>query len=827
MSRVLSALLGLVLLAATATPVAATEPDGTSTDASAAPSTAGAVIPGRVIVGWRAEADAAGVVRTRGLEVLRELAVPGSIRAHTVSTRGRAVDQVLAELRADPAVAYAEPDYTVALAVDPVPSVAVNDPQIGGQYSLTQMRVRDAWNVETGGTGKIAVLDTGVQANHPDLSGRVLAGYDFVNDDADAADDNGHGTWVAGIIAAKANDAYGIAGVSWSDKILPVKIMTREGTGSSSDLAAGIIWAADHGATVINMSVGGFPYSQYVQDAVTYAWNKGVVLVGAAGNNRRDEVFYPASLTNVVSVSATQVNDEFSNWSSWGPNVDVSAPGSSVLTTNCTTCTYAEHNTWGSHVYISGTSFATPNVAGVVALIRARYPDFTPQQVVSRLVGSVDDLGYDGWDRKYGHGRVNALRAVGGSAAYPAVAGGDGLEPNTTPSAARTIPSGQTTRPSIYPAGDIDVFAVDVPRAGRLDVRVTGVVDTRAYPWHKSGLPVDPIVELLSVSGSVLARVDAQTESGTELAQVSVSGPTRILVRVSNWYANGNRSAYSVTPSYVDTVKPAAALASPATGASGVSRFVNPIVAFTEPVSGVSASTLLLRNMATNELVPATVRYNASTMRAEISPLATRLAGLTLYRIEALSNIVDAGGNTITAATRTFTTGNASFSDTAGVAFETEIERIHAAGISGGCTIERFCPTASVTREQMAAFLSRSLGLPATATDWFDDDDASQHEAHINRLAASGIAGGCGAGRFCPASGVSRGEMASFLARALTLPATATDYFDDDDGSLHEDDINRLAAAGIVGGCAERTYCPTRTVTRGQMAAFLARALLD
>ena len=249
-----------------------------------------------------------------------------------------------------------------------VAAVGVNDPKTSGQYSLDRMRVRSAWSRSTGGGNLIAVLDTGVKANHPDLAGRVVRGRDFVNDDRNAADDNGHGTWVAGIIAANANDGYGIAGISWSDKILPVKIMSREGTGSTSDLIAGIRWSADQGADIINMSVGGFPYSQIMQDTVNYAFAKGAVLVGAAGNNRREERFYPASFNNVISVSATQVNDEFSNWSSYGPDVDVSAPGSSVLTTNCFTCTYADHDSWGSHTYISGTSFATPNVSGVLAL---------------------------------------------------------------------------------------------------------------------------------------------------------------------------------------------------------------------------------------------------------------------------------------------------------------------------------------------------------------------------------------------------------------------------------------------------------------------------
>ena len=284
--------------------------------------------------------------------------------------------------------------------------------------------------------------------------------------------------------------------------------MNREGTGNTADLLSAIRWSADSGADVINMSVGGFPYSQQMQDAVNYAFNKGAVLVGAAGNNRREETYYPASFDNVISVSATQVDDEFSNWSSYGSKVDVSAPGSSVLTTNCTVCTYADHDSWGSHTFISGTSFATPNVSGVVALIRATYPAMTPDEVVQRLFSTVDDLGYPGWDKRYGRGRVNAYRALGGTVSAPSLPSGDGLEGNNvvTENAPR-LTLGATVRPNIFPAGDVDVFTVDVPRAGRLDVRVTGVVDSRAYPWNKSGLPVDPIVEL--------TRAPARSSSGS------------------------------------------------------------------------------------------------------------------------------------------------------------------------------------------------------------------------------------------------------------------------------------------------------------------------
>jgi hypothetical protein len=164
------------------------------------------------------------------------------------------------------------------------------------------------------------------------------------------------------------------------------------------------------------------------------------------------------------------------------------------------------------------------------------------------------------------------------------------------------------------------------------------------------------------------------------------------------------------------------------------------------------------------------------------------------------------------------------FYDTVGSPFLADIEWLAAAGISNGCGGGAFCPTAAVPREQMASFLGRALGLPAAGTDYFWDDAASLHQADINRVAQAGIANGCGGGAFCPGTVVSRDQMASFLARALALPATGTDYFYDDNGNFHEADINRLAAAGITTGCGGGQYCPSGSVTREQMAAFLHRA---
>ena len=155
--------------------------------------------------------------------------------------------------------------------------------------------------------------------------------------------------------------------------------------------------------------------------------------------------------------------------------------------------------------------------------------------------------------------------------------------------------------------------------------------------------------------------------------------------------------------------------------------------------------------------------------------------------------------------------------------FEFEIAWLYREGITGGCTATRFCPTNPVTRGQMAAFLSRALGLPGTGTDFFDDDDGTTFEGDINRLAAAGITGGCATRRYCPNAKVTRDQMASFLTRAFALPPSGADFFTDDEANIHEGSINAMAAAGITGGCAVNRYCPSANVTREQMAAFLYR----
>ena len=165
------------------------------------------------------------------------------------------------------------------------------------------------------------------------------------------------------------------------------------------------------------------------------------------------------------------------------------------------------------------------------------------------------------------------------------------------------------------------------------------------------------------------------------------------------------------------------------------------------------------------------------------------------------------------------------FADDDGSPYEGSIIKIADLGITSGCATDLYCPYASVTRAEMATFLVRAFGLPSSSKDFFSDDTGSTHEAAINALAAAGVTRGCATGAYCPSMTVSRGELATFIARALRLPMTSRDYFWDDNGSVHEPAINSIAAAGIASGCASGSFCPTRSVTREQMAGFLANAL--
>jgi hypothetical protein len=396
---------------------------------------------------------------------------------------------------------------------------------------------------------------------------------------------------------------------------------------------------------------------------VEYAWAQNVVLVAAAGNFRTEGHFYPASYPQVISVTATQADDEFTNWSNYGPDADLSAPGGSILTTNCDKSTVPSCAYSGQHIVISGTSFAAPNVSGVVALVRARNYAWNNATVVSHILSTADDLGYAGWDNRYGWGRVNANRAMGGAPSPITPSPGDLLEPNSAFGSAMLVGVGTTIGPSIHPAGDVDFFAFEAPRAGRLDMAVTAIVDSVRLP--KSSLPVDPTLHVYNAAGALLAYVDDQNDStATERASVQVDGPARIILQVNNWFPNGNRDGYSVSTLFVDNVAPTVTSRSPGYDATGVPLDGAVTIEFSEDVSGVSGGSVQLRDAGGN-IVPASVTYDAAALRATLQPNAI-LAGEAGYSVALNAAIADGGGNPLSPESWSFVTGKGTVARLAG-----------------------------------------------------------------------------------------------------------------------------------------------------------------
>jgi thermitase len=298
-------------------------------------------------------------------------------------------------------IRYVEPLVGVTAEVIPA------DSYYSQQWGLSKISAPAAWDVSKGSSSVvIAIIDTGVDLDHSDLAAHIDAanGYDFVNDDSSADDDHGHGTHVAGIAAAMMNGSYGV-GVAPNCTILPVKVLDASGSGTSADVAAGIEWAADQGAEVINMSLGSSSYTSVIAEAVAYAISKDVVVCAATGNEGIDSVCYPAAYPGVIGVGATGSSDAIADFSNYGPGVDIAAPGENIVSTSYT----------GAMTTMSGTSMATPFVAGAAALVRSVYPSYTQAEVALRLQSTATDKGTAGRDDYFGYGRLNVAAAVGGT----------------------------------------------------------------------------------------------------------------------------------------------------------------------------------------------------------------------------------------------------------------------------------------------------------------------------------------------------------------------------------------------------------------------------
>lgn len=381
------------------------------------------------------------------------------------------------ELRRNASVEYVELNHRARITGSPdgMMSSLPNDPLLSQQWPLPIIHAPEAWSITHSRDVVIALLDTGTYLNHPDLVNVLWTNDDEVpgngvDDDANGCvddvhgwhfytqcdtgicvpaqnrligDDNGHGTHVAGTAAAETNNATGVAGVSWGAQAMTVKVLDQAGDGWYFDIAAGIVYAADNGAQIINLSLGGELPSQVLQDAVNYAHAKGCLVVAASGNNG-GAVYYPGACDNVLTVAATDAQDERLAFSNQGPQVDIAAPGDYLI------------STWylPSILYRSahGTSMATPHVSGAAALLWTWRPDWTNDQIQHRLLEQADDvnaLQYPGWDPLLGWGRLNIQRALEGLDPGPTHTPTQTRTPTLTPTESPTPTD--TSTPTISP----------------------------------------------------------------------------------------------------------------------------------------------------------------------------------------------------------------------------------------------------------------------------------------------------------------------------------------------------------------------------------------
>jgi subtilase family protein/fervidolysin-like protein len=457
--------------------------------------------PLRIVVGY----TPAGFVNAGSLEsrlrLTRAAAIP-QLGVHVLTTDAVGSEAALAALRADPRVRYAELDGVVRALRTP------NDALWPTQWSPHKTNAPLAWDLTVGSPAVVvAILDTGVDAAQPDLRGKLVSGYDYVNGDSDPSDDNGHGTAVAGIAGAVSNNRIGVAGYCWECRLMPVKVLDSNGIGFTSTLAQGMVWATDHGARVINVSLGSSTDDLAVASAAQYARVHGVLVVAAAGNNSSPILQYPAALPGVVSVSASDRRDRLYDFSNSGSAL--AAPGDNSTTS------------WGGgYESFLGTSSAAPVVSGIAGLGFSADPDASPDEVEEALkAGAVAMPGVT-------FGRVDAYRTV------------HLLAPSLAPPApkSRSLSAGATTVTRRF-SGKLGHrtrrFRIVVRRAGLL--RATLVLRLR------TGRPVELRLRrdgrlVASARGHKSLHLRARVRRGTYRLVLSSSGDSPVRFRLTVVY---------------------------------------------------------------------------------------------------------------------------------------------------------------------------------------------------------------------------------------------------------------------------------------------------
>jgi hypothetical protein len=444
------------------------------------------------------------------------------IEVKLIRVPDHALEKVKAALEKNQHISFVERNFIAEGFAEP------NDERYSSQWHLPKISAPDGWDMCTGSDiVPIAIIDSGVDPTHPDLSDKLIAGYNFLENNTDTHDVRGHGTAVAGAAAAISNNVAGVAGVAWENPIMPLAVLNSDNQATYYNVARAITFAADNGIRVINISLGGSSSSSTMQNAINYAWTKETLIFASAGNYATSTPCYPAACEHVVAVSATTSSDTRASFSNYGAWIDIAAPGASILTTN----------RGGGYSYWNGTSFSSPVAAGLAGLIISANPDLTNTQVVEIITQNADDLGDPGFDQYYGYGRVNACASL-------VAAIGTAPEPEPEPEPDITDPLVSITSPdegsTVSSSITVSVSATDNVGVERVELYIDGAffctsaTNPHNFYWNTNDLP-DGYYELSATgydtsgnighSNSVTVYVHNQQEQDITPPVVSITSP--------------------------------------------------------------------------------------------------------------------------------------------------------------------------------------------------------------------------------------------------------------------------------------------------------------
>jgi len=417
----------------------------TSTAFAAGPFVKGELLIQQTVKATKANIDKA--IRASGGSILDEIP---QIRVKRIRVPEKNFAKVKAALAKNPNFTFVEENFLAREMIAP------NDPRYPSQWHHTKIITPSAWETSIGSVAiPIAILDSGIDSDHPDLAAKLMPGYNFVARNNDTHDARGHGTAVAGSAGAIGDNAEGVAGIAWNNPLMPLVVSDSTGYSSYSNISSAIIYAVDHGAKIINISIAGSSSSSTLNNAVNYAWDHGVLVFAAAANYNTSARYYPAACTNAVAVAATDMADNKASFSNYGDWIDLTAPGVSILTTN----------NGGGYGSWSGTSFSSPITAGLAALIWSANPQLTHQEILQILKSTAVDLGASGFDSTFGHGRINAYSAMMEAMNFQPVTDTE------APSVTLTSPGNNQTV-----TGNVSITATasDNVAVGRVEFRING-----------------------------------------------------------------------------------------------------------------------------------------------------------------------------------------------------------------------------------------------------------------------------------------------------------------------------------------------------------------